>query len=179
MSAPLWRLPGRSRSVCDRWHSPRRNFHPHLQISFDSCKLRGARRSAIFIFHSPRAQTRKRERENPPPFFPCSRLSRSQQSLLEFSFLPGWRNFWRSDHSIKTSTDGWVGARLWKGDKQTGYRVKKTLNWEANMALLCYNRGCGQNYDPDQNKDGKILCNSSCTSTFKLFSVLFGSVGWF
>ncbi|XP_026208151.1 CHORD and p23_melusin_like domain-containing protein [Anabas testudineus] len=25
------------------------------------------------------------------------------------------------------------------------------------MALLCYNRGCGQNYDPDQNKDDSCL----------------------
>lgn len=45
------------------------------------------------------------------------------------------------------------------------------------MALLCYNRGCGQNYNPDQNKDGKILCDSSCTGTYKnILKVITGKV---
>ncbi|TKC41581.1 hypothetical protein EI555_010925, partial [Monodon monoceros] len=27
--------------------------------------------------------------------------------------------------------------------------------WEEKMALLCYNRGCGQRFDPETNSDGK------------------------
>lgn len=29
------------------------------------------------------------------------------------------------------------------------------------MALLCYNKGCGQKFDPDKNKDGKVLLHVS------------------
>lgn len=27
------------------------------------------------------------------------------------------------------------------------------------MSVLCYNKGCGQRFDPDKNSDGKTLDN--------------------
>lgn len=36
------------------------------------------------------------------------------------------------------------------------------------MALLCYNKGCGLNFDADKNKDGKILPVSFCICAFNL-----------
>lgn len=72
-------------------------------------------------FIHPGPKQRERERDpSPPPFL--------QLTLLEFSFLPGWRNFWRSKHGIKTGTGGWVGARPLKRDEQTDCRGKKTVN---------------------------------------------------
>lgn len=61
--------------------------------------------SCYFYLSFSQAQTRGTER---PPVS-ISALSRRRSTLLDPSFLPDWRNFWKSDRSVKTGTDllGW------------------------------------------------------------------------
>lgn len=35
--------------------------------------------------------------------------------------------------------------------------VQSNTNQQVNMALLCYNKGCGLKFDADKNMDGEIL----------------------
>lgn len=73
----------------------RRNVHPHLQISFDSCKLREGWQegggAAIFVFHSARS---KAEREGELPSLSCSL---QKASVTSGASLACWRNFWRTE----------------------------------------------------------------------------------
>lgn len=109
----------------------RRNVHP--RDKFGQLRIgRGGSSAAIFIFHSVRARA-QRVTQNPPP-----------SSLLS----PGGETLW----SAGGEASG--GSKQLLSPDETG---QETQIKPGAMALLCYNKGCGLNFDAGKNKDGESL----------------------